>query len=207
MIDALQRHLALAAGCGMGTVYDKAPSWWGGNIDSAGTPIREDVSDAAQNIWPIVCREVQASLHDTSEAAELLEKSVCQISRYLNKQGAKTRDTNPPGLLLTAVRRALLRKSRKADRVVAVGSGLDTIHSAPSWENDLVIEMFFEQLLRRLSPQGGKILTLRRSGYGWKEISEIVQIPTLRLKTRFWREIGQVRKNLGIRSGRTRKTD
>lgn len=105
------------------------------------------------------------------------------------------------------MRRALRRKLRKAGRVIAVERGLDSIHSAPSWESDLVMEIFFEQLLRRLSPQGGKILTLRRSGYDWDEISEIVQTPGPRLKNRFWREIAQVKKNLGIRSGRTRKTD
>jgi hypothetical protein len=65
----------------MGLVEDKPPAWWSRNCDSAGAPIREDVRNAAQSIWPIVCREVQASLHDTSEAAELLEKSVAQISR------------------------------------------------------------------------------------------------------------------------------
>src|SRR5450631_429639 len=59
-------------------------SWWDREIDSAGRPIRADVRLAAHEIWEGACHRTQAVLADHTHAADLMESSVTQVSRYLD---------------------------------------------------------------------------------------------------------------------------
>ena len=70
------------------SVSMKRLTWWDREIDDAGRPIRPDVRLAAQEIWQEACRRTQAVLADNAAAAELMEYSVAQVSRYLDRHSA-----------------------------------------------------------------------------------------------------------------------
>jgi hypothetical protein len=59
-----------------------------------------DVRAAAQQIWDSACRRVQSLLGDASEAPELMEKVVVQVSRYLDRSGAGLFTQNTTGVLM-----------------------------------------------------------------------------------------------------------
>ena len=66
-----------------------APVWWDKEVDAAGRPIRLDVRGAAHQIWDAARRQAQHLLGDASEAPELMENAVAQVSRYLDRSGAE----------------------------------------------------------------------------------------------------------------------
>ena len=66
--------------------------WWDRDVDQAGRPIRPDVRLAGREIWEQACRRTEALLDDHGPAAELMENSVAQVSRYLDRIGAPTID-------------------------------------------------------------------------------------------------------------------
>jgi hypothetical protein len=88
-----------------------APVWWDRESDSSGRQIRADVRAAAHEIWPSACRHTQALLHDTGDAAELMEKAVAQVSQYLDRACADPYSQNTKGILMCAFCRAGTRQS------------------------------------------------------------------------------------------------
>jgi hypothetical protein len=76
--------------------------WWDREVDQAGRPIRRDVRLAGHEIWEQACQRTQALLDDHGAAAELMENSVAQVSRYLDRIGAP--ESSPKhGLLMGGV--------------------------------------------------------------------------------------------------------
>src|ERR1700692_2441080 len=90
-------------------------AWWDRELDHAGRPIRPDVRLAGHEIWEQACQRTQVLLADQSPAAELMENTVAQVSRYLDRIGAPL-STRKYGLVLVAFCRALaaMRPSRAA---------------------------------------------------------------------------------------------
>jgi hypothetical protein len=86
----------------MASLGNNGPVWWDRELDSTGRPIRPDVRGAAHQIWENACRRVQALLGDASEAPELMEKAVVQVSRYLDRTGAGLFAQNTTGVLMCA---------------------------------------------------------------------------------------------------------
>jgi hypothetical protein len=109
-------------------------SWWDSDADRTGRPIRLDVRAAAHLIWDSALRRVQAVLGDTSEAPELTERSVEQVSRYLERTGAGLFTQNMTGILMCAFCRALRRYATKLNRLQFVGgtAELSERRSAPT---------------------------------------------------------------------------
>lgn len=89
-------------------------------MDRAGRPIRPDVRLAGHEIWEQACRRTWALLGDHAPAAELMESTVAQVSRYLDRVGAPS-STRKHGLLLVAFCRALRRYAAKSKRLELVG--------------------------------------------------------------------------------------
>src|SRR5437879_11027607 len=71
----------------MDDVSGKGPFWWDRDCDSSGKPIRLDVRVAAHEIWDDACQRTRIWLGEPCEAADLMESSVLQISRYLDGRG------------------------------------------------------------------------------------------------------------------------
>src|SRR6266545_1080172 len=107
------------------SVSMKRLTWWDREIDDAGRLIRPDVRLAAQEIWQEACRRTQVVLADNAAAAELMECSVAQVSRYLDRHSAPLRACKMNGLLLLAFSRALKRRAGKINRIQSIGGTSD----------------------------------------------------------------------------------
>src|SRR5438045_2955553 len=91
--------------------------WWDRDIDHAGKPIRPDVRAAAHGIWSRACRQAQSLISDCSQATDLMENTVAQVSRYLDRGGVVVFSVQLDGLLMLAFQRALYRRIAKLRRV------------------------------------------------------------------------------------------
>ena len=87
----------------------EVPLWWDRDVDRLGRPIRLDVRAAAHGIWDCACRRAQFLTSDSSEAADLMENTVAQVSRYLDRGGIVEFSREINGLLMVAFQRALHR--------------------------------------------------------------------------------------------------
>jgi hypothetical protein len=140
----------------------RALSWWDREVDPAGRPIRTDVRLAGHEIWEQACQKTQALLADYGPAAELMERTVAQVSCYLDRIGAPP-STRKYGLLLVAFCRALRRHAAKSDRLELVGEpeklSNRTVNNA--WVRQANARLVLEGIVRQLSERNAAVLTLR----------------------------------------------
>ena len=177
------------------SVSMKRLTWWDREIDDGGRPIRSDVRLAAQEIWQEACRRTQAVLADNAAAAELMEYSVAQVSRYLDRHAAPSCGRNMQGLLLLAFSRVLKRRAGKANRLESIGGSSDLAnHTADDrWSRQVDARLDLERIVRNLSEQNGTVLALRWAGFDWKEIARLLGTSVAMVRNRFWREIKDAR--------------
>src|SRR5580698_9172218 len=97
-----------------------ALSWGDREVDRAGRPIRTDVRLAGHEIWEQACQRTNVLLGDYEPAAELMEYTVAQVSRYLDRIAAPP-STRKQGLVLVAFCRALRRYAAKVSRLELLG--------------------------------------------------------------------------------------
>jgi DNA-directed RNA polymerase specialized sigma24 family protein len=175
-----------------------AQSWWDREADSAGRAIRQDVRTAAHELWEQACRQTHAVLADRELAAELMERSVAQISRYLDRIAAPT-CSRKHGLVMTAFCRGLRRYAKKAARLELLGSSNDLADHLvdDSWIARANARLELERIINQISDRSAEVLMLRAAGYEWKEIAPIFRTSVAAIRNSFWREIETVRWNLG----------
>lgn len=168
--------------------------WWDRELDSAGRQIRPDVRASAHEVWPNACRQAQSLLGDMSEAAELMERSVAQVSQYLDRAGADAFSQNTRGILMCAFYRALRRYAMKLNRLQFVGRTAEISERvlAPSWAALVELRLDLERLGCHLTDKSRAMLGLRSSGFDWKEIAEALHMSPTAARTAFWREIKRV---------------
>src|ERR1700678_4277224 len=82
------------------------PPWWDREIDLKGRRIGPDARAVAAVVWPFVCRQAQSLGCDGSGAADLMESTVAQISRYLDCRGVIVFSREIHGLLIRSFQRA-----------------------------------------------------------------------------------------------------
>ena len=184
----------------MTSLGSNGPVWWDRECDSAGRPIRADVRAAAHQIWDTACRRVQSLLGDASEAPELMEKVVVQVSRYLDRSGAGLFTQNTSGVLMCAFCRALRRYAMRLKRLQLVGGSaeLSQLRTAGNWSALVELWLELEKLSRNVSDQTRAMVGLRLRGFDWKEIAGVLQITDTAARTAFWREVRRARlKGLG----------
>jgi DNA-directed RNA polymerase specialized sigma24 family protein len=169
-------------------------AWWDRDVDRTGRPIRPDVRSAANEIWEEACRRTYVLLADHGQAAELMEYTVAQVSRYLDRIGAPF-STRKHGLLLVAFCRALRRYAAKSSRLELVGGSGDlanqTIDNA--WVRQVNARLDLETIVRQLSARNAAVLTLRAAEYEWREIAQVFGISVAAVRNSFWREIEKIR--------------
>src|SRR6266851_934981 len=95
----------------------EAPLWWDRDIDRTGRPIRPDVRAAAHGIWGCACRRAESIISDCSQAAELMESTVAEVSRYLDRSSVAVFSRKIDGLVMFAFQRALHRRVAKHKRL------------------------------------------------------------------------------------------
>jgi DNA-directed RNA polymerase specialized sigma24 family protein len=182
-----------------------APVWWDREFDSSGRQIRADVRAAAHEIWPNACRHARSLLGDVSDAAELMEQSVAQVSQYLDRASANPFSQNTRGILMCAFCRALRRYATKLNRLQLVGKSAELSERvrSPGWAALVDLQLDLEKLGCDLSDKGLKMLGLRRRGFEWKEIADALHMSETAARTAFWREIRRATsKNLDRDSGK-----
>jgi hypothetical protein len=179
----------------MATPSGRRFSWWDRELDHTGRLIRADVRTAAHEIWGQACDRVQALLGDTSDAAGLMEKSVAQVSRYLDRIGSAPFAENANGLLVSAFCRALRRYASKLRRIELVGDLSEFKEQTParscSTKEDCRLDA--EKAARHLSHRGRMMLEFRRVGFEWKEIAEILKMTDTAARAEFSRELKRAR--------------
>ena len=170
-------------------------AWWDRDVDRAGRPIRPDVRLAGHEIWERACQRTRVLLADHGPAAELMENTVAQVSRYLDRTRAPL-STRKHGLLLVAFCRALRRYAARSSRLELVGgSGELSRHTADNaWVRQVNARLDFEKIVRQLSERNAAVLTLRAAEYEWKEIAHLFGVSVAAVRNSFWREIEKIRR-------------
>src|SRR6202035_2200192 len=169
--------------------------WWDRDVDHAGRPIRPDVRLAGNEIWEQACQRTQVLLADQTPAAELMENTVAQVSRYLDRIGAPL-STRKHGLVLVAFCRALHRYAAKSSRLELVGGARELSQYAAdnAWVRQVDTRLDFEKIVRQLSERNASVLTLRAAEFEWKEIADLFGVSVSAIRNSFWREIERIRR-------------
>jgi DNA-directed RNA polymerase specialized sigma24 family protein len=191
----------------MTTVSSKSPIWWDQELDPTGKPIRLDVRSAAREVWNDACSQTQALLGEPGEAAGLMERSVVQISRYLNRRGVATFSQETSSLLMCAFCRALRRHVAKLRRI-ELAPDLSKASERPptrscTTEEDCRLDA--EKAARQLSARGRQMYKLRHAGFEWREIAQKLSTTDAAARAEFSRELKRARLKLTKRC--PRKTD
>jgi DNA-directed RNA polymerase specialized sigma24 family protein len=176
---------------------DRILSWWDQEVDRAGRPIRGDVRSAAHEIREEACRRTQVLLADPAQAADLMEESIAQVSRYLDRIGAPS-SSPKNGLLLLAFSRMLRRRTAKTSRLEAVGGTIELASRAvdQGWSRQVNARLDLEDIVRRLSERSSTVLALRSAGYEWRDIAKLLGTSVATVRNMFWREVRNVKRML-----------
>lgn len=176
---------------------ERTLSWWDREVDRAGRTIRDDVRSAAHEVWKESCRRTRALLADPTQAADLMESSVAQVSRYLDRIGAPL-SSRKNGLLLLAFSRALRRLATKSSRLEPAGGAVELSSRVVDhgWSRQVNARLDLENIVRKLSERNSTVLALRSAGYEWKEIAQLLGTSVAAVRNSFWREVKGVRRTL-----------
>lgn len=180
------------------------PIWWDRDVDRAGRSIRPDVRAAGHEIWGCACRRAQFLNCDGSQAADLMETTVAQVSRYLDRGGVMVFSRQIDGLLMFAFQRALHRCATKLRRLETFGAPGELSNRAVdrTWTRQVHAQLELEQIVRLLSERSRTILALRYAGYTWKEAAQLLSASVPALRSAFWRDVARVKSKLkNLRSG------
>ncbi len=177
---------------------EESHGWWDREVDHQGQRIRSDVRVAAHEIWQRVRSQAESVLGDGAAAAELLELSVAQASRYLNRKRIPVGSESHLGLLLVIFWRLLERRRANLRRLEPVGDIGDLSNRVPdrTWSSQIDSRLDSEKIIRLLSDRCRTILALRSAGYEWLDIAKLLDAPVAAIKGGFWREIHQIRRKI-----------
>lgn len=172
--------------------------WWDRDADRAGRPIRPDVRTAAHGIWGRACSQAQSLIYDGSQAADLMESTVAQVSRYLDRNGVVVFSREMEGLLMVAFQRALHRRVAKLNRVENWGGTEELSRRAVdrTWAHQVHTHLELDQIVRLLCDRSRTILALRYAGYTWKESAKLLEASVPALRSAFWRDVARVKCEL-----------
>ena len=135
-----------------------------------------------------------AVLGDDAESAEILERCLGRISRYLDAHGRAMFAQNVNALLFVSFRRELwsVRNRRKTPVAIAECNHLADV----SWPEIIDSQLDFENLIQQLSDRSRAALNLRKAGYAWKEVAALLGTTVPEIKSSFWREVVRLKSKL-----------
>lgn len=172
--------------------------WWDRDVDQAGRPIRPDVRAAAHQIWRRASRWAETLISDSSQAADLMENTVAQVSRYLDRGNVPFFSREVVGLILLAFRRAAERRAAKLRRLETVGGSADLASRVieRNWIRQVDLQLDFDRAAAMLSERSRTILSLRYAGYTWNETANLMGASVPALRSAFWRDVGRVKDRM-----------
>jgi DNA-directed RNA polymerase specialized sigma24 family protein len=172
--------------------------WWDRDADHAGRPLRPDVRAAAHGIWAYACRQAQSLISDSSQAADIMESIVAQVSRYLDRNGVVVFSQEMEGLLMIAFQRALYRRVAKLRRIENWGGSGELSRRVVDrkWAHQVHAHLELDQVVRLLCERSRTILALRYAGYTWKESAKLLGASVPALRSAFWRDVARVKGEL-----------
>jgi DNA-directed RNA polymerase specialized sigma24 family protein len=175
-------------------------SWWDQEVDRKGRQIRADVRSAAHEVWKEACRRTQSLLADPAQTADVMEDSVAQVSRYLDRIGAPLSSPRN-GLLLLAFSRSLRRLAAKSRRLELAGGAIELSSFVVDhrWSCQVEARLDLENIVRRLTERNSTVLALRAAGHNWVEVAQAFGTSVTAVRNSFWREVWRIRREL--RSG------
>ncbi|SRR6266536_4141438 len=174
--------------------------WWDRDVDQAGRLIRPDVRLAGHEIWEQACQRTQALLDDHGPAAELMENSVAQVSRYLDRIGAPE-SSQKHGLVMVAFCRGLRRYAAKLNRLEFVGGSGELAGRTldEGWASHMNARLELARIVRKLRDEYGTVLMLRAAGYEWEDVGQMLGKSSAAIRISFWREIKRIRRTSSCR--------
>lgn len=178
----------------------KMPVWWDRDIDQTGRPIRKDVRVAGRETWGVAYRRTRTLLNDPGPAAELMETSVAEVSRYLDRIGAP-QSSHKHGLVMAAFSRRLRRYATKLNRLEFVGGSaeLSSHPVAGDWVNEVNSRLEIEGIVRKLRADNAAVLMLRAAGFDWKDVAQLMGKSPAAVRNSFWREVERIRSDSTVR--------
>lgn len=176
----------------------EAPLWWDRDIDRAGRPIRLDVREAALSVWQNASTRIQFVVSDPCQAADLMEKTIAQLSRYLNRQEIALFSRNIEGLVAYSFQRAIQREVIKRNRLLPLNESVAMSECASdgTWQRRVQARLELEELLRLLTDRSQSILALRYAGYTWNETAHLMGESIASLRCAFWRDVNRAKRQL-----------
>jgi hypothetical protein len=165
---------------------------------SPGIGIREDVGAAASKIWRIACKKTRVAMGDSTEIGGLMEAAAARASRFLDRLDKDAVSANTRAVLLKIFCRLLRQRAVRFRRLEPIGQNVEIKATAPNWEDEMNMLLFFEKLQGCLPPESVTILGLRRDGHVWEEIAAIFETSVPAVKKRFWRDIENAKVTLRI---------
>ena len=172
--------------------------WWDKDTDHTGRPIRSDVRASAHRVWNRATKTAQTITGDISQAAELMENTVAQVSRYLDRRCVVVFSREIDGLLMLSFQRSLRRRVAKLKRLEPLGGvkELSTRAVDRTWTRQVHAHLEIDLIVRLLSERSRTILALRYAGYTWKEAAQMLGESVSPLRSAFWRDVGRVKRAL-----------
>src|SRR5215831_2569154 len=168
---------------------------WIPDRDSYGRLVNKEVEAELQNIWQRALAHIERHSHDTSLAAEMMEKTAFTVSRLMKRK--VIRNLRSFGFLV--FKRKYLKQLRKESRFVSldsVGEGELVVDCIAAYENDLEVKLF----LRRLDQRIQTMFSMRSAGYSWKEIGKALGLPRHNAESQFSYRIMRESKKLNQNS-------
>jgi DNA-directed RNA polymerase specialized sigma24 family protein len=174
------------------------PIWWDRDVDRFGRTLRADVRAAAHAIWSSASRQALSLISDCSHAADLMESTVAQISRYLDHHGVVQFSREIRGLLMLAFQRTLHRRMASLRRFESLGGTAELSGRAVDreWARRVHAHLELERVVGMLNDRSREILALRYAGYTWKEASRMLGASVPAVRSAFWRDVARVRSAL-----------
>ena len=181
----------------------EASLWWDREIDRSGRVIRPDVRQAALSVWTSSCNRNQFIISDPSQAAELMELTVAQISRYLNRKDVEIFSREIEGLVANSFHRAVRRELVKRKRFLPLDESVrpNGSDADENWRVQIQARLELQEIVTLLTENSRRVLALRYAGYVWSEVAVLMRQPMNPLRAAFWRDIARVKRQ--VQNGRS----
>lgn len=161
-----------------------------------------DVRCAAREIREDACKQTRILTGEACAAALIMERSVAQIFRYLDRRGMPVFGQDVKRLLTCAFVRRLRRYAAKLRRIRLVGdmNQIAALQPARNLTIDEDRRLDAEKIIRQLSERSLRMYELRRQGFDWREIARIFNTTPAAARAEYSRDLRRAKAKAGSKS-------